>query len=903
MSIYKKFTAQDIAVVPFNAHKQYDFTSGSASTNSIKHFNSSWTSESIDIYSSGSTTSYGLPADSINTIKYYQTDHLFYKNFKKDIGYRFGNKHYLNQKRDLYEKTNILSIPTGLYGHEIKPGTFYLTSSKYEVVDDSKGNLIISGTNVNNYPIDIRSNLFRLDPIKAFKRYDLNTFDEYHNEVFYLNGEKRINKIPHYSSIDAGEFDDSYYFNPIKYENVHFATSSLGSDNCKFGSVGLDTFNSSRIVSPDNEVFNFNSEDDFTVSFNMEVVPYAAALNDGLVSPPKIGQIIHDGMVFHVEGDEAYLVVSADPSTIAEGYIQSHDTLSTISSEVGSNGSSNLMFGEESVEGRFANAYLFFANYNSFTGAGETNSGTLSTGPITASNFTQLNAEKPNGQFIFSNQFSIPVLKTTNNTGGPQTEPFIGGGLVNTQNLITHVNTSGGSVSEDIPLTNYVRNGGIPQQRLDTWIANYDEVNLINQTLGFTESIRDAKSKGRIFLASNTISNQNVFNKNNVPVSNANSAPTETGAISIITSNIMPVVGSNSISTEVIVAMGEPGITSTNLAIGSIQLIEFPLESHNLLIIRKINWKELDHSKRYIITKSSTKTVVPSPTEGQAQILKTKTKGALQPKDVQAEPQFPFSIYHISNSLYFERSDGEATTVVSGEITGSVINQRNAIICEKTGSTMNIIVNGSQIATSTDTTNQTQNNANVYIGSNGNNSLGDNFYLNGTSYSVHNLSGSNRFFNGYLGNINIYDKSYSQTIQQNMSESINHSPYIGNIFYENGFATITHPKYQDILSGSSGKGIIEQLKFQGSHLIYENEYQCTIGEEEFNDTLNISARKIKSHQSEDLANFATGSLFKPYITTVGLYNEDNELLVVGKLGQPLRISDETDTTIVIRWDT
>ena len=127
MSIYKKFTAQDIAVVPFNAHKQYDFTSGSASTNSIKHFNTSWTSESIDIYSSGSTVNYGLPADSINAVKYYQIDHLFYKNFKKDIGYRFGNKHYLKQKRDLYEKTNILSIPTGLYGHEIKPGTFFLS--------------------------------------------------------------------------------------------------------------------------------------------------------------------------------------------------------------------------------------------------------------------------------------------------------------------------------------------------------------------------------------------------------------------------------------------------------------------------------------------------------------------------------------------------------------------------------------------------------------------------------------------------------------------------------------------------------------------------------------------------------------------------------------------------------
>ena len=53
----------------------------------------------------------------------------------------------------------------------------------------------------------------------------------------------------------------------------------------------------------------------------------------------------------------------------------------------------------------------------------------------------------------------------------------------------------------------------------------------------------------------------------------------------------------------------------------------------------------------------------------------------------------------------------------------------------------------------------------------------------------------------------------------------------------------------------------------------------------------------------DLANFATGSNFKPYVTTVGLYNEGGELLVVGKLGQPIKMSDETDTTFVIRYDT
>jgi len=52
-----------------------------------------------------------------------------------------------------------------------------------------------------------------------------------------------------------------------------------------------------------------------------------------------------------------------------------------------------------------------------------------------------------------------------------------------------------------------------------------------------------------------------------------------------------------------------------------------------------------------------------------------------------------------------------------------------------------------------------------------------------------------------------------------------------------------------------------------------------------------------------MAGFQTSSAFQPYITTVGLYNENNELLVVGKLGQPIKASGETDTTIVLRWDT
>ena len=165
-SVYKKFTAQDFATIPFNAHKQYNFDSGSASGNSINHYNSRYTSESIDIYS---THPLSASTDTINTIKYNQIDHLYYDKFRINPSRTFEESNYLTHYRTLYEKMNILTMPNGLSGYEVKPGSFYLSSSKYQVVDDSNGNLIIQGSNVDNFPIDKRQNLFKLEPTNGSK--------------------------------------------------------------------------------------------------------------------------------------------------------------------------------------------------------------------------------------------------------------------------------------------------------------------------------------------------------------------------------------------------------------------------------------------------------------------------------------------------------------------------------------------------------------------------------------------------------------------------------------------------------------------------------------------------------------------------------------------------------------
>ena len=101
--------------------------------------------------------------------------------------------------------------------------------------------------------------------------------------------------------------------------------------------------------------------------------------------------------------------------------------------------------------------------------------------------------------------------------------------------------------------------------------------------------------------------------------------------------------------------------------------------------------------------------------------------------------------------------------------------------------------------------------------------------------------------------------------------------------------------------------------FSSSYDIYETQYKCTINPPEYNFTLNESVISGSStfeysssyyYQPEDgiISNFATASTFTPYITGVGLYNENQELLAIAKLAQPLPTSRTTDTTIVINLD-
>jgi len=143
------------------------------------------------------------------------------------------------------------------------------------------------------------------------------------------------------------------------------------------------------------------------------------------------------------------------------------------------------------------------------------------------------------------------------------------------------------------------------------------------------------------------------------------------------------------------------------------------------------------------------------------------------------------------------------------------------------------------------------------------------------------------------------------------------STIVGNIFYSHGIITLIGdgviPSYYGrAMYGTSPYGFALEddivnfitssnvtCSFSSSYIINETQYKCTIRESEYNLTLNPST--ISGSDGSPYG-YVTESYFSPYITTVGLYDDQQNLLAIGKLAQPLPSSPTTDTTILISLD-
>lgn len=115
-----------------------------------------------------------------------------------------------------------------------------------------------------------------------------------------------------------------------------------------------------------------------------------------------------------------------------------------------------------------------------------------------------------------------------------------------------------------------------------------------------------------------------------------------------------------------------------------------------------------------------------------------------------------------------------------------------------------------------------------------------------------------------------------------------------------------------------------KLTLTAETTIYQNEVKCRVLENDFNYSQNPTMfaninyitgsvalpifapygqiNRLGIIVDGTIANNVSGSSYRPYATTVGLYNENNDLLVVGKLATPYPIPANTDMTFIVKWD-
>jgi hypothetical protein len=158
---------------------------------------------------------------------------------------------------------------------------------------------------------------------------------------------------------------------------------------------------------------------------------------------------------------------------------------------------------------------------------------------------------------------------------------------------------------------------------------------------------------------------------------------------------------------------------------------------------------------------------------------------------------------------------------------------------------------------------------------------------------------------------------------------------VGDLIYPHGIAVITDDLYArffsdiqapiQIVDSFGGRSynpslswISTTMSFDSSHPIFTHNYHCKIRESEYNFTYNPTALSGSLRPAYDndgnlysptgsintgkLNNNITSSYFQPYITTVGLYNDANQLIAVGKMTRPVPKSANTEMTIIVKID-
>ena len=208
------------------------------------------------------------------------------------------------------------------------------------------------------------------------------------------------------------------------------------------------------------------------------------------------------------------------------------------------------------------------------------------------------------------------------------------------------------------------------------------------------------------------------------------------------------------------------------------------------------------------------------------------------------------------------------------------------VVAQRNTGSLEIYVDGVMHASSSDSTDEnTRNESDLFIASRG--------------------SGGNVWddsFSGSMDDVRIYSSSLSYSDIQNLYDNPSGTNKIGNVFYKDGAIAVTNPSssYDKVFIATGSNGW--NIKFDNKVSFYQYEAVCNVKEGQFMISNNPSLKKDDDINSEFFKDFATGSSFEPYITTIGLYNDDYQLVAIGKLAKPLPNNKDIAYTFSVRFD-
>jgi hypothetical protein len=240
-----------------------------------------------------------------------------------------------------------------------------------------------------------------------------------------------------------------------------------------------------------------------------------------------------------------------------------------------------------------------------------------------------------------------------------------------------------------------------------------------------------------------------------------------------------------------------------------------------------------------------------------------------------ANTKSPYRIrMNSSYELLFERDDLFDLAVVSGSLTQ---NQLHHVVAMRSGSNLYMYIDNTLTQTASDLPNASacSNRSDIYIGN---------------SYT------EERGFDGLIDNIKIYPSALGQGDRSLLYHTLGRgTTIVGNAFYNHGMLVLGSltSRFMDIKSATA----------RGTHTIWEKEVSCTVGAGEFNRTNNPTVQEYNPVTNRyEFRSFTTGSDFKPYVTSIGLYDDYGQLLAVAKLGFPIKLPNNVDTTFIVRYD-